>query len=470
MLIPKLMNSYAINYCWRELCRRAGFDESLFCRQDDAAKNISFHYGAIPAHRDLPTVVVIPANPKCFESLVALKDQKISFLAQGECLPRATKMPFEDQIPILFESEDFKEGKKTFAVLLDNRTVVFYADIIAAAFFMLSRWEETVNPIRDDHDRFLATQSVAYKHGFLHRPIIDEYALILQSWIKVLLPGWEPVQRRFTVKLTHDVDLINRFQSPFDRCRTLCADIVIRRDLRLARENMTGVLNNKKNSLFNDLVNLANISEQHGLKSSFYFMGALRGRMDIGYNINDSGLKKIIHSLLERGHEIGFHAGYHTYIDEELFIAEKKRVEDAVSCSIKGGRQHYLRFKIPVTWNIWENSGLNYDSTLGYADHEGFRCGTCHPYKPYDLVNDKEMNLTEIPLIIMDGTLRDYRRLNPEQGFRNTLDLIDRCRKVSGTFTILWHNSLPGYWYKWTDVYIRLLDSLTDARIYNHSF
>lgn len=298
---------------------------------------------------------------------------------------------------------------------------------------------------------------------FLHRPIVDEYALILASWIKVLLPGWEPEQKKFTVKLTHDVDLINRFENPLNRCRTLAADIVIRHDLCLARENMTGIMNNKKNSLLNDLLNLATLSEQHGMKSTFYLMSALSGRMDVGYNINDSGLKKIIHCLLERGHEIGFHAGYQTYIDEELFLAEKKRVEDAVNCSIKGGRQHYLRFKIPSTWNIWENSGLKYDSTLGYADHEGFRCGTCQPYRPYDLENDKEMDLIEIPLIVMDGTLRDYRKLTPEQGLNIALSLADRCRQVGGTFTILWHNSLPGYWRKWTDVYKQILCSLSDA-------
>lgn len=48
-------------------------------------------------------------------------------------------------------------------------------DIFAASFFMLTRWEEYVNKARDSHNRFPATESLAYKQGFLDRPIVNEY-------------------------------------------------------------------------------------------------------------------------------------------------------------------------------------------------------------------------------------------------------------------------------------------------------
>ena len=43
-------------------------------------------------------------------------------------------------------------------------------------------------------------------------------------------------------------------------------------------------------------------------------------------------------------------------------------------------RQHYLRWRAPTTWQNWEDAGLDYDSTVGYADHVGFRAGTCYEY------------------------------------------------------------------------------------------
>ena len=40
-------------------------------------------------------------------------------------------------------------------------------DMFSASFFMLTRWEEYVNIKRDKHNRFPATESLAYKQGFL---------------------------------------------------------------------------------------------------------------------------------------------------------------------------------------------------------------------------------------------------------------------------------------------------------------
>ena len=40
---------------------------------------------------------------------------------------------------------------------------------------MLSRYEELITKDRDQHNRFPATASVAFKAGFLDRPIVSEY-------------------------------------------------------------------------------------------------------------------------------------------------------------------------------------------------------------------------------------------------------------------------------------------------------
>ncbi len=45
---------------------------------------------------------------------------------------------------------------------------------------------------------------------------------------------------------------------------------------------------------------------------------------------------------------------------------------------------------------------MSYDSTLGYADHAGFRCGTCFEYPAFDPVADKQLNLRIRPLIAME--------------------------------------------------------------------
>jgi len=56
----------------------------------------------------------------------------------------------------------------------------------------------------------------------------------------------------------------------------------------------------------------------------------------------------------------------------------------------------------------------------------------CLPSRPFDVEVDRELAVTEIPLIVMDGTLRQYRGLTPAEGEALILALADRCRRVGG--------------------------------------
>ena len=123
-----------------------------------------------------------------------------------------------------------------------------------------------------------------------------------------------------------------------------------------------------------------------------------------------------------------------------------------------GGRQHYLRW-CPETWLHWERCGLAYDSTVGYADAIGFRAGTCIPYRPWLPALNREANLLEIPLLVMDRTLLGYMGLTEQQSLAAVLELLSRCRVVGGVFTLLWHNGSltePRY----CRLYQKLLDAL----------
>lgn len=117
------------------------------------------------------------------------------------------------------------DGPKPFPELQRNGSVLINADIVAATVFTLCRCEELVLPMRDRHDGFLAAASVAHKHGFVERPVVDEYPLILREWLKLLFPDSRPRARRFPVKLSRDVDLRGRFRGHYQGIRTLGGDL-----------------------------------------------------------------------------------------------------------------------------------------------------------------------------------------------------------------------------------------------------
>jgi len=94
---------------------------------------------------------------------------------------------------------------------------------------------------------------------------------------------------------------------------------------------------------------------------------------------------------LAQGFEIGFHPGYDTYRNLARPLQEKAIFDEAIGLDRYGGRQHYLRFEVLTTWRHWEAANLAYDSTLGYNRCEGFRCGTCHPFHPFDFEQNREL-------------------------------------------------------------------------------
>ena len=105
---------------------------------------------------------------------------------------------------------------------------------------------------------------------------------------------------------------------------------------------------------------------------------------------------------------------------------------------------HYLQWKMPTTLYGWEQAGMHYDNTLSYANHAGFRCGTCHEYQAFDPVLHSILNLHIRPLIAMESTLidKEYMGLGlSEAAYEEFEKLKSACRAVDGIFSLLWHNT-----------------------------
>jgi len=447
-------------YTWRQLAQRAGVSDGDPDGTGFEALPLSVYYGRPDQRPSVQEgIVVIPCTEDAWYNLLALPPNSLDWLPQNRVLPDGATLPFTDTIPVLFWGAGYEDGHKPFAERREDDTIIFYADIIAATFFMLTRWEETVVLDRDEHERFPSTASVAYKQGFLDRPLVDEYALILREWLKVLCPVWEPQSRKFSVKLSHDIDDIRHFSYPYRIGRALVVTLRKCRTLPQCVQHFSSLL--RAPDPLASIYQLAELSEAYGLRSAFNFQAARSTVYDRGYALTSPLIQECIKVLRESGHEIGFHPGYHTFADSARFAQEKTRLERSLGHPVAGGRQHFLRFDVPDTWRIWEEAGLEYDSTLGFADYEGFRCGTCHPFNPFDLQQNRVMDLLELPLLVMDGSLYQYRSLTPEQGQAIILKLAQRCYQVGGTFTLLWHNtSLEGEWQPWFAMYQSVLPLL----------
>ena len=167
-------------------------------------------------------------------------------------------------------------------------------------------------------------------------------------------------------------------------------------------------------------------------------------------------IDNLIRKIKSRGHHIGIHPTYGAYNNFEQFKNEKKELERNLNTSIAFGREHYLRFEVPTTWQIWEDNNMKWDSTLSYADKEGFRCGVCYEYSVFNILTREKLKLKEKPLIVMEGSFATYQpHIKPKDMEKKIKRLISEVKKYNGEFVFLWHNSSfnTSLWKRYNDVY-----------------
>jgi hypothetical protein len=458
MVFPNSGFSHSlIEYALNQLLSRADIEISL----------VNIKYGNLFSLNNNAGIDIFihPIIPSRFYELLNKPIQSLEKLSGQKIHPSSKVSEEFALLPILFWGEPYL--KDLFAEVDDNKLIIF-PDIVAATIFMLTRLEETIIKEKDGHDRFPASASVAYKQRFLDRPIIDEYAIILREWLKILIPNWQPRKNKFSVFLSHDIDHLREFTSSYKAIKKIGWDFLRHGNLSFIKNRISRVipsLSNPENDLyFKSIRILSKLELEESIPSAFYFKTARQSKLDDEYDIGSVYGKRLIKDLLMQGREIGFHAGYNTYNNQELLLHEVTSFEQitGLNRNTLGGRQHYLRFKVPDTWRHWEVVGLKYDSSMGYAEHEGFRCGTCHPFQPYDIEKDRPLNLMEIPLIVMDGVLKQRRKYSPIKSLVRINYLMNKCRRVEGIFTLLWHNSsVSEDWESWFKIYQEFLYSLS---------
>jgi hypothetical protein len=194
---------------------------------------------------------------------------------------------------------------------------------------------------------------------------------------------------------------------------------------------------------------IMDVSEQRGLHSAFYILCEHTDQQDADYYPEHHTIRNLMSRFHQRGHENGLQPSYGTY-QKPLFIGKEadrlRRIcaEEGIEQTEWGGRMHYLRWEHPSTMRAWADAGMDYDSTLSYADRPGFRCGSCFEYPAFDPVAKKFLCLRIRPLIVMECSVIDESYLalgNGDAALSKFIELKNSCRAAGGSFSLLWHNS-----------------------------
>lgn len=350
--------------------------------------------------------------------------------------------------------------------------IIIPSDIIADAFYFLSLFEEFVTVERDQLDRFEYKNSLLGKLNFHNRPVVAEYAIILQRSLQRFRKSVDDIPRydgkKYAVCLTHDIDYLSKW-SPGIAYQEIVKYFLLNQTKKSFSNRINRVQyflksvfekNDPYKISFNKIIEL---EKKRDFTGTYFIKAGGNDKRDVTYNLQNKFLKKRIDELKSFGNEIGIHPSFNAYLNNDMLSREQNALSRISEQSIKTNRQHYLRLRYPDTMRILEQNNIAYDSTLGFAEMNGFRNGTCHPFLPYDLEKNRVMNFWEVPLHLMDGTLKDYRGFDGER----SLDEIQNLRSIisahNGVYTILFHNNIyDRYTFEgWNELFDNFLHSIS---------
>ncbi|TGE24852.1 hypothetical protein E5K00_06530 [Hymenobacter aquaticus] len=340
-------------------------------------------------------------------------------------------------IPFFFDAAP----EKPLLELLPNQRAIIHADVVSAAFYLLSGWQEFFSDERDRHGRFPYTASVQHRYGFVDVPVVNYYFDVLKTAVEHATG--QPVRPRrwmndapFAAFLTHDIDnLYSAWKQPAKAAlkagnllgfgRQLWQHLT-RPDawdnLKLVRETVAG----------------------YGAQSTFFFLPEHRPGAN-GTPNADYDVAKVWPRLAPAigDAEIGLHAS----IGRAVHTGDLKREEHRMQrCTgrdlVKGIRFHYLGWEPRLTPVLLDTLLFHYDTTLGFAEHYGFRNSYCLPFHLFDFRQSQPHDFLEIPLNVMDATLHhpNYLRLAPDEILPALTPMLQQIERFGGVCTVLWHN------------------------------
>jgi len=296
-------------------------------------------------------------------------------------------------------------------------------DRLASIFYLTNCVQETfaTSENEDRFGRFKYESSIQFKErtitqnlvlGYLHQ-YIEDVGLTKKEWKSQLLLG-------------HDIDeLYSGFlQDGFWALKNK----QFKKLLQVVFKQIIG------QPTWRNIDQLLAINDEYDVKSTFFWL-VENGKGQDGIDNSDYNVKreeKLLLKVEQQGSVNGIHKS-----SKALSFSYEMGKSDLIK---PFNRYHFLRFSVKDAWTKMDQEGILMDTSLGFAEHYGFRNSYGWFFKPYNYQESRSHSVTVAPLLLMDQTIRSYMKMTPNNAEKQLLDFLDQHRKNT-VYNILWHNN-----------------------------
>jgi hypothetical protein len=309
-------------------------------------------------------------------------------------------------------------------------------DIFSGSFYMISRYEEYLPHVKDEMGRFMASESLAFKEGFLQQPIVDIWAYIFKDKLSQVFPEMIFPEKELTIHPVIEAAQPYAYkQKGIFRSGVGYASNLFQGRFRNIIARSQVILGIKRDPLdtFKWMVNIATRSKFN--LTVFFLLG---NSLIFEESLNTHRQKfKLLIKYVADYEEVGLIFSFNSLKDYELLKNEKRRMEEITNRSLQSSINSEFLVNLPDLYRHLVELEVKKDFTMVFRDTVGFRAGTCTPFLFYDLDYEIKTPLLVHPAAMTTLAFKTKYASDIEKIVANTLKAVT---DVNGTFTMIFSN------------------------------
>ncbi len=374
------------------------------------------------------------------EEFVAHSGPKMSYTRQQlgkEFFVRSQDLLFEQGISDVNIHMSNWGATPCFFATGDNSDLPF--DIFAASFYLISRYEEYLPHVKDEHGRFPASESLAFQYGFLEDPVVDLWAFKLKEVLVQRFPEASFETREYRFVPLVDVPVAFSYRKK-GLLRTLSGTLRDFFSFRIKKSiERYSVLFGFRPDPLDTFEAFRRVFKEYGLQGQFFFLMANYSAYDHNISSNNPRFRSLIKSVSDYN-LVSLMLSYNGSLDMQTIKKERKRLSETIHRPVNRVRQHFTKLHIPESYRNLVELEFKEDFTMGYPRNLGFRASTCTPFYYYDIGFEVQTPLKVYSVPIGDQAFKHYE--SEQMLMEKIMHIGNEVKRVKGTFMMAVRNSI----------------------------
>ncbi|HET8754200.1 MAG TPA: polysaccharide deacetylase family protein, partial [Salinimicrobium sp.] len=248
----------------------------------------------------------------------------------------------------------------------------------------LSRYEEYLPHVKDKEGKFPASESLAYREGFLLIPVIDVWALKLKKILQERYPEYN-----FLLKKAETENVIAVTEAFCYRKKGIVRAVlgffmdIFQLKVKYVVDRFK-VMTGFKKDPFDNYNAIIKFLKKYKIRLKFMFQISDFSTYDRNINHNRLEFQSLIKSVADYA-EVGLQPGFYANQSMEVLKQEKMRLENILKRTVESVLNNKYNLLLPDAYKIMAELEFKRDYSMGYPQTFGFRAGTCSPFLFYDI-------------------------------------------------------------------------------------